>query len=108
MDKGDWNGLFGPDEYETVPEQVEEIVDEPVVQVSNDREVDAENRKEKYKLYHSVKFTVEEEKKFQQIVIALGAVTDSKAIKWLLEEVYLNNEDKIKRIVEKKRNMETL
>lgn len=101
-----FEGLFGPREPDTSQEQVETIVEETEVYVPDN--VDSEDKQEKYKLYHSVKFTPEEEEMFQQIRIALGDATDSRTIKWLLGEAYSNNTDKIKRIVKRNKNRETL
>ncbi len=99
-----FEGLFGPVESE-IPRD-EKVIEETDVSVPDN--TNTEDKNEKYKLHHSVKFTEEEEEMFQQILSALNTTVDSKVIKWCLIEAYSMNEDKIKRINKKKRHIETL
>lgn len=99
-----FEGLFEPGIDETYPEQIEGP--EPVE--DNVQEDESGDKKEKYKLYHSVKLKPEEEAKFQQIMDALGTTNDSEVLKWCLKKAYSVDEAKIKRIAKKKRNIEKL
>ncbi len=101
-----FDGLFGPRDPETSQEDMEEVREENEPCVPE--KVDSEDKQEKYKLYHSVKFTREEEEMFQQIMSALNTTNDSRVIRWCLGEAYSANMEKIKRIIKKKRNIETL
>ncbi len=97
----------GPEDGQ-VSEPVQEteecdLIEPPVIK----KEDCTDTKNEKYKLYHSVKLTEEEEGWFQQILTAKGT-NDSDVLKWCLENAYKANEEKIKRIAKRMQRMETL